>query len=261
MTPTPVLSFSERLCLTYLRMGMPKSRRSSHQYTQSGEALRPLQQYFPDIAEQVRDKCVIDFGCSVGNQSLAFAAAGAREVLGVEILEDRLERARTRLTPHTSGIVSFVKSLGAEHAARYDLAVSLNSFEHFSNPGLTLEEIYRALRPGGKLLISFGPTWWSAYGPHQQDFTFSPWPHLFFSEKTFMKARGLIMNDPAKKTYADRWLNQMSVAKYERVIEASRFEVAAEELRCTRNLNLLRHLPVIREIAVNGITCVLRRPA
>jgi ubiquinone/menaquinone biosynthesis C-methylase UbiE len=53
-------------------------------------------------------------------------------------------------------------------------------FEHFTEPKLALDAMYRLLRPGGTLVASFGPTWYHPLGGHL--FSVFPWAHLIFSE-------------------------------------------------------------------------------
>jgi SAM-dependent methyltransferase len=212
------------------------------------------------LLDVIKGQRIIDFGCADGDQTFAMADAGAAEVLGIEIVDSRIERARVRQSVAPRSGVSFAKALGPEHAGKYDLAISLNSFEHFAEPLAILRQIFDTLRPGGRLLLSFGPLWWSAYGPHQAEFTLSPWPHVFFGERTFMSVRGALMNEPEKKTYADRWLNRMSVAKYEQTIAGSGFRVAHCDYVTSRGLRFLAYLPGLREVAINRIVATLQRP-
>lgn len=48
----------------------------------------------------------------------------------------------------------------------FDLAVSVNAFEHILTLPLALSKIYRSLTQGGQLLTSFGPIWSCAFGSH-----------------------------------------------------------------------------------------------
>ena len=76
-----------------------------------------------------------------------------------------------------------------------------------------------------------------------------------------MKARGFLINDYSKKSYADRHLNRMSVARYEQTIRASGFIVVHQKYRCMKGLDFLKYIPKVREIFVIGVTCVLERPS
>ena len=49
----------------------------------------------------------------------------------------------------------------------FDFVFSYNSFEHFPDPDLVLQEAIRVVRPGGQIYLSFGPLWLSPRGAHQ----------------------------------------------------------------------------------------------
>ncbi len=49
----------------------------------------------------------------------------------------------------------------------FDFVFSYNSFEHFPEPQLVLQEATRVVRPGGCIYLNFGPLWLSPRGAHQ----------------------------------------------------------------------------------------------
>jgi SAM-dependent methyltransferase len=251
------MTLSERICLGYLRLGHIPKAAVRQGYIPQDRPLLPLTRRFPRFFSDIKGKRIIDFGSADGDQSFALLDAGASEVLGIEILDARVDRANARRREGQP--VAFAKYLMPDHLG-YDIAISINSFEHFSDPDEILRQIHGALKPGGKLYMTFGPLWWSAFGPHQQDFTKMPWPHLFFSEDAVMGARASLMGRYDKRTYADRWLNQMSVAEYERIIGRQGFKVVSQQYLCTRGMSILKQVPWLREIAINRIACVLQRP-
>jgi 2-polyprenyl-3-methyl-5-hydroxy-6-metoxy-1,4-benzoquinol methylase len=53
-----------------------------------------------------------------------------------------------------------------------DVVISLDSFEHFTDPLSVLEIMRGLLKPEGYVWTSFGPTWCHPYGGHG----FSPFP-------------------------------------------------------------------------------------
>ena len=68
-----------------------------------------------------------------------------------------------------------------------DAIVSIDAFEHFSNPASALKTMHAMLNPGGRVYVSFGPTWYHPLGGHL--FSVFPWAHLLFSE-TALCVRG-----------------------------------------------------------------------
>lgn len=251
----------EKLCLWYVNLGRTTNYAHTSQYIPTSDPLRPLRNRFRNFDTLIKDKSVIDFGCGKGNQSFALANTGANDVLGVEILQDRLDAANEMNEQFPlKDKVSFKQRLEKDDRDKYDVAISLNSFEHFSDPLDTLEEIFRALKAGGRLLMSFGPPWYSAYGPHQLEFTRVPWPHLLFDESTVMKIRGRIMNQPDKTTYADRWLNQMTIEKFEKTISKSSFDPEFIKYTSSKGINIFSKVPIVRELFINSVTCILTKP-
>ena len=259
--PNNDLSTVEKLCLWYVNLGRTTNYRHTSQYIPTSDPLRPLRNRFRNFDTLIKNKSVIDFGCAKGNHSFALANAGANDVLGVEILQDRLDAANEMNEQfQLKDKISFKQRLEEDDRDKYDVAISLNSFEHFSDPLDILQEIFLALKAGGRLLMSFGPPWYSAYGPHQLEFTRVPWPHLLFGESTVMKIRGRIMDQPEKTTYADRWLNQMTIGIFEKTISESRFDMESVKYNCSKVMNIFSKVPGVRELFIINVTCILTKP-
>jgi len=175
--------------------------------------------------EEVRGKTVIDFGCGEGAEAVEMALAGAERVIGLDIQTSLLERARAR-----------AKQSGADHrcifttetAETADLITSIDAFEHFTEPKLALDAMYRLLRPGGTLVASFGPTWYHPLGGHL--FSIFPWAHLIFTEDALIAWRSDFKTDGATKFHEIAGgLNRMSIGRFERMAAESAFKVAAIE--------------------------------
>lgn len=202
---------------------------------------------------------VLDFGCGTGQQTLALAREGATHVCGVDINAALLETARTLAAQAPEGDrVSFV--LGAESLpdGSFDMILSQNSMEHFPDPVGVLRTMRRLLRPGGRVLITFGPPWFAPYGSHMHFFTRVPWVQLLFPERTVMRVRSRFRDDGATR-YEDvvGGLNRMSVGKFERLVASCGLRPLYRRYECVKGLDALGHVPVVRELFVNHITCVL----
>jgi SAM-dependent methyltransferase len=103
-----------------------------------------------------------------------------------------------------------------------DLAISIDSFEHYSDPAAVLRRLYGLLRPGGVLLVSFGPPWRHPYGGHL--FSVYPWAHLLFSEAALVRWRDG-RRDDHPGSFAEAGLNRMTVKRFEQLARESSFEV------------------------------------
>lgn len=225
-------------------------------------ALAELRACFPELKSMIAGRRLLDFGSGEGMQAVALAQCGAREVTGVEINPAGRERGAELAALHGVGDrVRFVTSVDEVEPGYYDACISLNSMEHFDEPLLRLQEMRACLRPGGLLLVTFAPPWYAPYGAHMAYFTKVPWVHLLFPEEAVMAVRSRYRSDGARR-YEDvpGGLNRMSVARFERLVAAAGLEVVARRDAAVRGLPGLTRLPLLRELATNRVTAVLRVP-
>jgi SAM-dependent methyltransferase len=206
------------------------------------------------VLQDIAGHVVIDFGCGEGNESVEMARAGAR-VMGVDIREDFLKIARVNAA--RVGVADRCRFC-SDAGEPADFIVSLDSFEHFADPLRMLRGMYKLLRPGGKLLASFGPTWFHPYGGHL--FSVFPWAHLLFSERALIRWRADIRSDGATR-FAEvaGGLNQMTIARFEQIVRQTDFRVVAIELIPIRRLRYL-HCRLTREFTTSCVRCELERP-
>jgi SAM-dependent methyltransferase len=91
----------------------------------------------------------MDFGCGTGSATpYLFEYLGAESVLGLDISEQSLDKARAR---HGSARVRFLNLHAYEPCGEIDLVYCNGVFHHIPPPQRAgvVEFIYRALRPGG----------------------------------------------------------------------------------------------------------------
>ena len=201
--------------------------------------------------DEIRGKVVIDFGCGTGAQAVEMAQHGARRVLGIEIRESLLQTARARAEAAGVGDRCAFMTSPDEPA---DVVVSLDSFEHFADPAHILRVMDTYLAPHGRVIASFGPTWYHPLGGHL--FAVFPWAHLLFTEQALLRWRGRFRPGQQARTITDCGLNKMTLARFERLVEQSPFRFARYEPRPIRGLKVLS-LPVLREFGTSVITCTL----
>jgi ubiquinone/menaquinone biosynthesis C-methylase UbiE len=99
----------------------------------------------------VAGKAVLDIACGEGYGSAALEKAGAASVVGVDISEEACAHARQKY-----GIDA--RQGSAENIplpdGSVDAVVSFETIEHVEKPGKLLDECFRVLRPGGRLIVS-----------------------------------------------------------------------------------------------------------
>lgn len=129
----------------------------------------------------IRGQTIVDFGCNDGAISAEYLRAGAKQVIGVDIDERALQRARAmRPDERLRFVQSSTTAIPLEDGC-VDAVISYDVFEHVSNPAPILEELHRILTAGGQALIgTWG--WWHPFAPHLWAVMPVPWAHVVVSE-------------------------------------------------------------------------------
>jgi SAM-dependent methyltransferase len=206
----------------------------------------------PRIWAEIADKVVIDFGCGEGAEAIEMARRGARRVIGVDIQERLVRAARKRAIAEG---VSERCAFAQETTERADVITALDSFEHFDDPPLILQRMSQLLRPKGCVLAAFGPTWYHPLGGHL--FSVFPWAHLIFSEKALIRWRSDFKADGAMSfREVAGGLNQMTIHRFERIVEHSPFRFAEFDAVPIRKLKFLSN-KLTREFTTAIVRCKL----
>ncbi len=147
-----------------------------------GKILSAANQY----GVELKNRDVLDLGCFDGAISQGYLNAGAASVIGIDIDEPAVRSAQKkfagdRLDFRVSGTDSFPVDDNC-----IDTIVCYDVFEHVQFPEPILNECFRVLRPGGKLLIgTWG--WYHPFAPHLWSTMPVPWAHVLFSERTLLR--------------------------------------------------------------------------
>jgi SAM-dependent methyltransferase len=205
------------------------------------------------IWEDIRGKTVIDFGCGRGDESVEIASHGAEKVIGIEIQDRFLSLATQR-----------AEAVGVSHKCTFtkdtdekaDVVISLDSFEHFDDPSAVLKKMRELLGPAGEVWISFGWPWYHPRGGHL--FSIFPWAHLIFTESSLIRWRSDFKTDGATRfSEVDGGLNQMSIRRFEKTIEASPLCIDQLRLRPIRAFRWF-HCSPTREFTTAVVQARLR---
>jgi SAM-dependent methyltransferase len=226
--------------------------------TMSGEAYRDRSKLVtllgPQVLCDVAGRSVIDFGCGEGEEALELAQHGAR-VYGLDIQDDLIERARERA--RATGLEDRCR-FGREPSEPADIIVALDSFEHFAEPEAVLTQMHGLLKGGGRVIASFGPTWYHPLGGHL--FSVFPWAHVLFSEQALIRWRSDIRSDGATRfSEVAGGLNQMTIARFERLVAASPFRLERIETIPIRKLKWA-HSRLTRELTTAIVRAQLVKP-
>lgn len=216
------------------------------------EPLEVLEWSYPNLYQLIAGKTVLDLGCAFGDQAAAISRKYGCKVTGVDTDEGYLAEAIRRYGDECE----FIRAVPP--GRQWDVVVSINSMEHYPDPKRAIEDMLAAVKPGGKILITFGPLWWAPRGSHTNYFCRIPWLQLWFSERAIMIVRSRYRQDGAMRFEdCQGGLNRMSVRKFERLIDG--YDAAVRYVAVKR-LQFLTHIPVLRELFTNQAIAEITRP-
>lgn len=104
--------------------------------------------------DNFRGKRLLEIGCGLGTDLIQFARAGA-VVTGVDLTPASIELVRKRFA--LEGIPCEAQVADAEHLPfpdnSFDVVYSFGVLHHTPNTQKAIDEIYRVLKPGGRIII------------------------------------------------------------------------------------------------------------
>jgi|SRR5215469_52981 len=115
------------------------------------------------IADLIAGKW-LDLGCAEGGYAAELLSRGATEVVGVDADETRVAEANSRNLPAASFQVALSEKLPFP-AEDFDGVFMNEVLEHVTDEEATLSEIFRVLRPGGRLVL-ISPNRWFPFEGH-----------------------------------------------------------------------------------------------
>ena len=212
-----------------------------------------MEQLFgPNIWKELRDKTVIDFGCATGAESVEIAQHTNARITGLDIREDALTKARQRASD--AGVADRVR-FATRTDEKADVIISLDAFEHFADPLAMLRLMRGLVKDDGAIVACFGPTWYHPLGGH--GFSFFPFSHLLFTENVLMRwYRETSASEARRFSEVRGGLNQMTISRFERIIDQSDFRVEKLEAVPIRKLRPIANR-LTREFTTSVVRCKL----
>lgn len=95
---------------------------------------------------------ILDVGCGFGETLALLGQAGFKNMVGIDISSDHLNRAQ-QVAPKATLMAGDAQMLPfSEHS--FDVVIALDVIEHIPNDVQAVREMYRVLKSGGRLIIT-----------------------------------------------------------------------------------------------------------
>lgn len=229
-----------------------------------------------DCDNMFKNKDVLDIGCGAGGKSLYYLSLGAKSVTGIDVVEKYEDEAYA--LQNELGLTGF--KFYVEDASKmrfpdnsFDTVIMNDAMEHVAKPAEVLNEVYRVLKPGGKLYVNF-PPYNHPFGAHLSDVIGIPWVHLFFSDKTLIKGYKELVKDLPDGN--DRisfridtdengneyfsYINKMTIKRFKNLIKNTNFKNEYyAEIPLRGFLKPLSKLPFTNDCFVKMVVAVLSK--
>lgn len=222
---------------------------------------------------------IIDLACGGGGKTIYLLEKGAKSVVGIDkmpifIAQAEEFAASKGLRAKSSFLVADSASLPFPDAS-FDLVILNDAMEHVDDPQKTLVEAARVLRPQGRIMINFEP-YYHPRGGHVSDVVAIPWEHVFFSEKSRIKAYKHLVNkfhDAAERIAfrigqrdgkeAFTYVNHLTISRFKQYFQQLSEQLELRHYRLLPFqkpiLRQLIHLPLLQEFFTKNLVCILQR--
>lgn len=210
------------------------------QYERGGDTIKFYLEYV-DRDEMFLGKDVLDVGCGAAGKSLYYLGCGAKRVVGIDIVPAYKEESEAMAQKLGADGFEFRcedASATSFEDNSFDTVIMNDAMEHVARPEEVLKEMYRILKPGGRLFVNF-PPYNHPYGAHLTDAIGIPWVQAFFSDKALIGAyKDLVAdkpdgedrinfrigkNDEGKEYFS--YINKMSLKRFKKIKENSPFKI------------------------------------
>ena len=218
----------------------------------------------PDVSGQR----VLDFGSSTGGMLQNLLAAGAREVVGIDISTKAIDYSRSRLKPEWGDRVDIrLGDIRSEDIAPVDVIVSQNTLEHVMPLQDSLKALVDKCKKGGDIYLGFSPLWYSPFGNHQYPPGKLPWRHLWQGDDLVLNAMRRIAGLDYS-TIHDAGFNKATPKDFFRTFRSLPVEVVSLKTNVTEGrlkqaamgvASLLSKLPLMERFLTIGIYAHFRR--
>lgn len=263
------LDFSSRICL-FLNRFFPKvERRGRADPMEYAEAqyqwAKTSLSYFKDQVE-LRDKVILDAGCSLGGKTLFYSEQGIKSIVGIDLDAIRIEFAKQYANKKNKEIEFKIASIADMpfDDDTFDIIFLNDVVEHLDRNILlnALKESKRVIKTEGKICLEF-PPWQSHDASHLYDYIQIPWCHLIFSDETLIQ---VVQSMETVKVHGQlgsiehfRELNRIKIPEFDELVKKTGLAVKYHKCRMIKRINNIKIIPFINKYLTTRAIYILTK--
>jgi SAM-dependent methyltransferase len=221
-------------------------------------------------------KVVLEIGCGHGALSIDAAISGAQQVIGLDLISDRITFARRMVAERFPNIANRIEfhQLDIDNMTtldgKVDVIISKDTFEHIMGIDRVLLSIRRLLREGGLLITGFAPLYYSPFGDHGFHAIGQPiklpWAHLILGDARVVAAYNKYHPGVECHSVYELGLNKLKRRDFLQAFDQAGFAIISETVNAVEGasklmplLQLLSKVPGLEDYTIVNMYVIARK--
>jgi SAM-dependent methyltransferase len=221
-------------------------------------------------------KVVLEIGCGHGALSIDAAISGAQQVIGLDLISDRITFARRMVAERFPNIANRIEfhQLDIDNMTtldgKVDVIISKDTFEHIMGIDRVLLSIRRLLREGGLLITGFAPLYYSPFGDHGFHAIGQPiklpWAHLILGDARVVAAYNKYHPGVECHSVYELGLNKLKRRDFLQAFDQAGFAIISETVNALEGasklmplLQLLSKVPGLEDYTIVNMYVIARK--
>ncbi|MEH2194508.1 MAG: class I SAM-dependent methyltransferase [Nostoc sp.] len=199
-------------------------------------------------------KVVLEIGCGHGALSIDVAISGVQQVIGLDLIAERITFARRMVAERFPNIANKIEfhQLDIDDMTmldgKVDVIISKDTFEHIMGIDRVLGSIRRLLREGGLLITGFSPLYYSPFGDHGFHAIGQPiklpWAHLILGDARVVAAYNNYHPGVKCHSVYELGLNKLKRRELLQAFDKAGFAIVSETINALEGASKL--MPLLR---------------